>query len=510
MLGVAVIEATLMAVLIGFAFYSMRVSDRAHLQKRAEDAAVLVATMSTGPMLSLDTARLSALVNRVDRLPGLMFVRILDARGRVLAEKALSKPADLGIPGRDWFKAAAPIAVSGIDYGRVVVGLDAHGSLAFQRKVVWRNIMIAGLDIFCVGLFLLLLSYLLGKRILQLRDVAQQVQAGRYGLTVDVEGRDEFSQLQRSFNHMSVDLKRREESRLETEKRLRLASSVFQYASEGILITDMDGVIVDANDAFCDRYGLRRAELLGERPSLLGAGIHDREFFAEMWTQLRETGVWSGEVVNRRRNARLQFERLTINVVHNAAGEGINMVALYTDMNQQVERRRMLESVARTDPLTQLNNRKGLYEYGDNAVKGARKYNLGFCVFFIDVDGFKSVNDEFGHAEGDQVLKIIAMRMTRAVRASDLVARIGGDEFVVLVDGHMSAQEMGYYAERLVQVCAKPIRSDEHVVKVSASVGVAAFSRDRHDVFEAVIQEADSAMYEAKGQGKNRFVLSSP
>jgi len=291
------------------------------------------------------------------------------------------------------------------------------------------------------------------------------------------------------------------------EEASRLAASVFTHAREGILITAPDGTIIDANTAFTRITGYSRDEVLGHNPRLLSSGRHDKAFYAVLWTNLLEKGYWYGEIWNRRKTGEAYAEMITISAVHDAHGVIRHFVALFSDITQIKEHERALEHLAHYDSLTHLPNRTLLADRLHQAMVQAQRRGQPFVVVFVDLDGFKAINDQYGHAIGDELLIAVASRMKQILREGDTLARLGGDEFVaVLLDlGKGSAGSS--ILTRLLTAAATPVPVGDLSLQVTASLGVTIYPQGEDVAADQLLRQADQAMYQAKLQGKNRFAV---
>lgn len=293
--------------------------------------------------------------------------------------------------------------------------------------------------------------------------------------------------------------------RKQAEDRLRLAAAVFTHAGEGIMISDADGTILDVNASFLRLTGYERDAIVGRRPSVLSSGRHGKAFYESLWRGLRERGLWSGEVWNRRRDGAILPLRLTISAVPDADGRPRHYVALYTDISEQLRHREELEHVAHHDPLTELPNRLLLGRRLQHAMARADAQRSWIAIAYLDLDGFKAVNDAHGHAAGDRLLVLVARRIRSFLRDGDTVARIGGDELaMVLVDLKEPGDALPLL-ERLLAGLAEPMQIGEHSVRVTASVGVTLYPQDQEVDGDLLLRQADQAMYQAKESGKNRY-----
>lgn len=336
----------------------------------------------------------------------------------------------------------------------------------------------------------------------------EQVQQKLYtidGRTIDVEIQSTRIQYQGQTaiqtNVQDVTLRK------EAEKRVQLLATVFTHAREGILITDAQGAIVEVNSTFTDITGYTRDEALGASPdALLSSGRHGAAFDSERNTALAAHGYWIGEVWSRRKNGEVFAEILTISAVKDARGVVQNYVALFTDISQQKQHQHQLEHMAHYDTLTGLPNRVLLADRLQHAMAQSQRLTCSVAVAFLDLDGFKHVNDRYGHRTGDDFLVALALRMKAALRDGDTLSRIGGDEFVVVMGNLQGAQDYEPVLERLLQAAADPVRIGELTLQVSTSIGVTLYPQDGSDA-DVLLRHADQAMYVAKQSGKNRFHL---
>jgi diguanylate cyclase (GGDEF)-like protein/PAS domain S-box-containing protein len=292
--------------------------------------------------------------------------------------------------------------------------------------------------------------------------------------------------------------------------RLRLARDVFDFASEGITITDAEGTILDVNEAFTEITGYSRDEAVGQNPRLLKSGRHPRAFYQAMREALRTRGEWSGEIWNRRKTGEVYPERLTISAVRDDAGVLQNYVALFADITRQKRFEADLRHSAQHDALTGLPNRLLLRDRLEQALARARRNGARVAVVYLDLDGFKGVNDTHGHAVGDELLIAISGALHACVRAHDTVARIGGDEFVAVLTDLQPDQDPTPELERLRAAAARSYRIAGHILRLSASLGVSMYPQDPAVDADGLLRQADQAMYRAKETGKNRIEVFEP
>jgi diguanylate cyclase (GGDEF)-like protein/PAS domain S-box-containing protein len=288
--------------------------------------------------------------------------------------------------------------------------------------------------------------------------------------------------------------------------RLELAASVFTHAREGILITDADGNISDINETFTLITGYKRNDVLGKNPRILNSGHHSPEFFRLLWNDLTTKGFWSGEVWNTRKTGEAYAQMQTISRVLDDTGATTHYVSLFTDITPLKQHQQQLEHIAHYDALTSLPNRVLLADRLKQALARSHRTGNSLAVLYIDLDGFKSVNDNYGHDLGDQLLVAIANRWTDTLREGDTLARIGGDEFIVILVDLEQSEAYQAILQRLLDAAATPVNVNEHLLRVSASIGVTLYPQDGADA-DQLMRHADQAMYLAKQAGKNCFHL---
>jgi len=286
---------------------------------------------------------------------------------------------------------------------------------------------------------------------------------------------------------------------------LQLTASVFANAREGITITNADGVILDVNPAFTRITGYTRDEAIGQNPRMLKSDRHDAAFYQSMWRSVHEHGFWEGEIWNRRKSGEVFPEILTVSVVRDEKGKESHYVAVFSDISRQKEYEHQLERMAFFDDLTGLPNRVLLVDRLGQEMARSRRNNSALSLAYLDLDGFKEINDSHGHALGDRVLMTISERLSHVLREEDTVARFGGDEFVIVLPDPPHGQSQEAVVRRLLIAIAEPIHIGQKAFHVSASIGLVHYYGESDLDSDQLIRQADQAMYQAKQAGKNRY-----
>jgi len=285
-----------------------------------------------------------------------------------------------------------------------------------------------------------------------------------------------------------------------------LFRDLFASAGDAIMVTDPERQIRMVNPAFTHITGYTEKEAFGHTPAMLGSERQDEEFDSLMWKTIDERGRWQGEIWNRRKDGGLYPMLLTITRVLGAGGKTSHYVGLGTDISRQKADQATLQQLAYFDPLTSLPNRLLFYDRMDNALRQARRSGSYVALLFIDLDGFKAVNDSAGHDTGDALLTAVGGRLTQALRGEDTVARVGGDEFTVILHRVAHREDARQVAENLGQIIGQPYELPQGRFEIGASIGIAIFPEHGEDV-ERLLEVADAAMYKAKLAGRNRIVV---
>lgn len=314
---------------------------------------------------------------------------------------------------------------------------------------------------------------------------------------------DEYiKQLQGANDKLTAEVQLRKSA----ETFLQIYKRIFDGANEGMVITDSTGRILAINEAFTTITGFNQAEALGQNPRILKSDQHDALFYEQMWRMLTERGSWEGEIWNKKKSGTVYPQWLTISSIRNQQGETLYYFASFYEIGELKKREKQVAFMAYHDILTRLPNRAYLEQKLAKAIARIKGEGGKAAVLYIDIDNFKNINDVFGHRQGDDLLVQVSQRFSAVLTGNDMLCRIGGDEFILLMD-HLDNESLIYLtAGRLQAVLKKPFLLDFKKIYVNASIGISVYPGDGDNPLD-LIRSADMAMHRAKREGKNRHVL---
>lgn len=343
----------------------------------------------------------------------------------------------------------------------------------------------------------------ISRPVLNLLASVERVKAGQYdGIAGQAPGSIEFASLFDSLQDMAHTIRSREDQ-------LRLWASVLEQSREAVFVTDAENRILLVNRAFVAVTGYTLEEARGQTPRFLQSGRHDLAFYANLWRSLKETGHWQGEIWDRAKDGRIHPQWAAISAVADAAGAVSNYIAIYSDLTEHKAAQDRIQFLAQHDPLTGLPNRMLLQDRLTVAIAAAAREGHEVGVLFIDLDRFKTINDSLGHSVGDELIKGVTKRLQDAVRESDTVSRLGGDEFIVVLHRIRRSEDAAHVADAILAQLTAPIGIAGKELRVTASIGISVFPADGEDE-EGLIKNADTAMFHAKERGRNNYQFFRP
>lgn len=523
-LAVIIAANVLVALLLGGVALTARyaVTEGDKLADRLTVLAQVVGANSRAALAFNDRAAAEDTLSALVAEPNVLTAYVFDRRGRLFVHFRVPGAAARPVPadseavgatgrGRGWSHylfaddlfVASPIVLDDERIGTVVVDAD----LRPLRAALLHDVFVFCLIILPAGLAALAVSAALQKLVSEpiLRLVAAMRRVSMlkdYTVRAEKDGNDEVGTLIDGFNEMLAQIRTRDEQ-------LRLAANAMESTGDAIMITDARLHIVSVNRAFTTVTGYRDAEVRGQRPDLLRSNRHPGAFYRQIWKKVLVQGHWHGEIWGRRRNGEEYPQWVTIGAVRDGDGLVSHYVVVSNDISQYKHYEAQLEFLAHHDTLTRLPNRVLFLAQLKEALLYARREGVPVGLMFIDLDRFKPINDTLGHAVGDQLLVAVAERIRASVRESDMVARQGGDEFIVMLRGLKRADDAAVIAGKLTSELARPFELAGGTVTIGASIGIACYPRDGEDA-ESLLKHADAAMYVAKEAGRSGFCFYAP
>ncbi|MFQ5543571.1 MAG: EAL domain-containing protein, partial [Nitrospiria bacterium] len=339
------------------------------------------------------------------------------------------------------------------------------------------------------------------KPIKDLLRGVNEVTSGNFEATVHTASGDEIESLGNRFNEMIIKIKDRNKDLTD-----------FKYALDQaaiVAITDQEGIIQYANDRFCEVSKYSRNELIGQDHRIIKSGSHSKEFIKNLWETIKNGKVWSGHLKNKAKDGSFYWVDSTIVPFLNQQGKPYQYLAIRTDITQRKIAEGKIRHLAQYDELTHLPNRTLFNERLNQTLKQRSWGKRPFAVMFLDLDRFKLVNDTLGHTAGDALLQQVSDRLTACLRAEDTVARMGGDEFTILLPAIAKAEDAFLVAQKVVATLKKPFKIAQKELIATGSIGISLYPENGENA-ETLLKNADAAMYRAKENGRGRFSFYMP
>ncbi|WP_413473500.1 EAL domain-containing protein [Shewanella baltica] len=328
-------------------------------------------------------------------------------------------------------------------------------------------------------------------------NMQQMADDPKLNINIHISGTDELARMAHAMNRMISEQQKANHA-------LSLAAAVFDYSAEGIVVTNADNHIEVINPAFSHITGYSLEEVRGRSPALLNSKRHDKHFYTDMWASLNNEGKWEGEVWNKRKDGQVYPEYLAITVVRDEQGKIVQHIGLFMDISKRKQYEQDLWYQANFDTLTGLPNRKLFNERLQHEIHVAQHDSRKLAILLIDLDQFKYINDVQGHATGDLLLKDVAKRLEDIAGKTEFLARIGGDEFVLILPRLTNELAIEHMATRIIETLSQPFNLNDRELQISASFGIGVYPEDGLDV-SSLTRNTETAMYQAKDAGRNNF-----
>jgi len=365
------------------------------------------------------------------------------------------------------------------------------------------------------GVMVLLIAFIVTRRITKrldhLLEWSKMISAGNLSASLETDSRDELGKLTGAMNSMAASIRIAQkgltEAKLGAEKaaeEIQMYANAFENSGEAMLISDKNNKIINVNSAFTRETGYKLEDVAGRNPRLLSSGQTPKEVYQEMWQELNEKGFWQGELWDKRKDGDMFPKWAVISAIRDARNEVLFYMSSFTDISERKAAEEQIERLAHHDILTGLLNRFSMESHLEQAISNAGRDQKKLAVLFIDLDRFKNVNDSLGHHAGDELLIKVGKRLRHCVRESDVVSRIGGDEFVVVSTGIKDNSHAAVLAEKILIRISMPYDIGGNEIMISPSIGISVYPEDGRTV-DDLMRTADVAMYHAKDLGRNTY-----
>ncbi|MAT44999.1 MAG: hypothetical protein CL609_21920 [Anaerolineaceae bacterium] len=370
-----------------------------------------------------------------------------------------------------------------------------------QQSVILFLILANLLGFVLVGVILLVFRKVLSGNVSDLTRASARIQAGHWDERVKISSVDEFGVIGTAFNQMVNSIQERTYALREIEFRYQ---ALFNQSNDAVFLIGLDGKILKANQRALSMYGYSPSEISRMNIQEMVADEEKKLAYQSLEKLVSGTDLPVFEYTMCKSDGSTFPVEISFTRVLNELGEPLYFQSVSRDISERKKVEEQLRFMAMYDPLTGLPNRTHLYAYLEKAMFNADREQHMLAVFFMDLDGFKQVNDSFGHEQGDQLLKLVGQKLMTFVRQSDLVARVGGDEFIIVLEVIHKKQDAALVAEKIINNLSEPFQLEAGTVQISTSLGISLYS-DHGEKIETLIQQADQAMYQIKGETKNGY-----
>jgi|GEM_PF-3497610 len=512
-----VVEAVMLSLLLANSYRLVSAALESQTRARLEALAPLLDASLAGRVFQRDHSEIAAIIRQLvsSRLTEIRYIVVFDRRGEVLASAGEVSPAlldntadeDRGVADALvdlTYDTSVALSLQGNQIGSARFGISLLDLVALRGNVLQQSLWIALGEILLSLLLLTTGGYLITRHIASLVAATRRVASADYSTPIEIASRDEIGLLAENFNRMAATVQHRIEELAESEMRFR---AIFDAAGDAFFIHDAEsGRLLDVNRRMCEMYGCTRAQALSAEIDDFCAGVppYTGKEGARKLRLAHTAGPQTFDWLARRFDGTQFWVEVKLHQTH--IGSHDRIIALVRDISERKRYQQELEFLAHHDSLTQLPNRVLLADRLQLAMAQTLRSQRLLAIAYLDLDGFKPVNDSLGHEVGDRLLIKVAARLKESMRAGDTACRLGGDEFALLLGELTSVEECMQAFQRLLDAIAAPYDFDQQDIRISASIGITLYPFDDADT-ETLMRHADQAMYIAKQTGRNRYHL---
>jgi diguanylate cyclase (GGDEF)-like protein/PAS domain S-box-containing protein len=511
------VEAIMLTLLLANSYRLVSEALESQTNARLAALAPLLNASLAGRVFQRDHSEINAILQQLvgSKLTEISYIVVFDRQNAAMASAgnltpellANTAPVDQSLTSalsKLTYDTEVPLTIQNNTVGRARFGLSIVEMVSLRGNVLQQSLWIALGEILLSLLLLASGGYLITRHIATLLEATRRIASADYSTPIAIASRDEIGVLADNFNRMAANVQSRIEQLAESESRFR---TIFDAAADAFFIHDAtDGRLLDVNQRMCEMYGCTRAQALCATHAEFSANIEPYTMVeaAEKLRLAREEGPQTFDWLARRLDGQ-QFW-VEVNLRMTKIGNAERIIALVHDISERKRYQHELEFIAHHDPLTQLPNRVLLTDRLNQAIAQIQRSNRLLSIAYLDLDGFKAVNDRYGHETGDRLLMMVAQRLKDSMRAGDTACRLGGDEFALLLGDQASVDASMQAIQRLLDTIAAPYFIDQRAIQISASIGITHYPLDNADT-DTLMRHADQAMYVAKQSGRNRLHL---
>ncbi len=497
------VEMFFVIMIVGLNFYALNTTTRELAEEKMTASLLLGSQLAVIPISTLDVASLDMVNRQLGAIKGLVASYMSDINDIYLSGASHemiqeSKTALLAsvVDVKNPRVLQKELSIDDVAVGKITLLFDTEDLEYTLDENRVRTLLLVLFEVIVSTLIALFVGNRLSGSIERLVDFSNRIAGEKKVSVAEYKFDGEFRILSDAMTQMQEKIVLRNE-------KLMMWGTIFESTREGIVVTDTKGVVLMVNPAFSAITGFSQDEVINQKIDLLKSGYHDRAFYRALWSALEHDGYWQGEIWNRKKDGHVIPEWMSINGIKNEQGITQQYVAVFSDISKIKESEERLHYLAHYDVLTALPNRLMLLQEMKRILEKAKEGHLKYAVIYMDIDDFKNINDSYGHSIGDRLIKKIAHLLSTIVLPSEILAKVGGDEFVTVIETLKAPGRLDAFIAAVYDAFRNTLEVDDYHFQINLSLGVAMYPDDATET-EMLIRNADAALNRAKESGKNR------